>query len=838
MILIIAEKPDLAKAIALAIPGDGVEKDGCIYKNGYTITWLFGHMLTLQEPEDYDEKYAEWSIALLPIYFPNWKNKIDTTEFRPGLTKVPKTNFIGKLMGDAEYVIHAGDPDEEGQLLVDELIRWFNYKGTVKRLDTGNTTTPALIKALGKMTDNKLHENAGWSAYARSVADLMVGVNMSRLFTCANNGVRLTVGRVQTPTLGMVVNRDALIESHAIVKYFEVMAALGIQGKQINTKFFPNKEDSNLTDGRILSRDYAEGKRRLIDSQSYSNISIEKKKEEKEPPLPFNLVKLQSYCSSKYKLSPSDTLAITQSLREKYKAITYNRSDCQYLSEDHFKEAPSTLATVTKNIAFSPKELDSRIKSKCFNEANLTAHFAIIPTDNAVNINALSENEKNVYLAICKYYLAQFLPKAIKEKTTLTINLNNGEKLQATSTQVLYKGYLSIFKDGDDEEDGSDEESELSQFPVGTYSGKVESTEIVEKETKPPARYTKASLNEDMTRIAKYVDDPRIKKLLLDKDKGKKGENGSIGTSATRSSIIDNLVKRGFLEEKGNNIISTPLGRELYRILPDEIKKVDMTAEWWVTQEDIRAGQKSPAALTEDVYETIKNIIKNINNYPQINRSAIPAGNGNGGAPATVVGKCPRCGSDVVEGKNGYGCSAYKNGCKFVIWKESQKGLLCKTKISVKQATSLLKGETITVKTLYSEAKDSTFPGCLKLNDSEKSERGARLDIVSNEVVNTNSLGKCPRCGGNIVETNMKYECTGKDSDGCKFAIWKKQNASLFKNIVLTPAQVKTLLAGLPLEVSNLYSESKKKNFPGIINLDDSKKSDYGPSLAMSFKKK
>ena len=726
MILVIAEKPVLGKAIADALPGTATMKNGCIYKDDYIVTWVFGHMLSLKEPEDYDIGYKSWNINSLPIFFKDWQVKIgkDGNLNKGQISKSQRVNQIGSLLKQADEVIHAGDPDDEGQLLIDELLRWFNYKGIVKRLDTANTTLVAMKKALLHMTDNKPHEPYGWSAYARSVADLMVGINMSRLFSCKNQTL-LTIGRVQTPTLGLVVNRDLAIEGHHKQKYYTIGCDINFNNDTVQADFIPAKTDSNLVDGHILSKEYAEQICNRLKGQVLKNINITKKIVYEAPPLPFNLVKLQTYCSGKFGYSPQQVLDITQSLRENHKAITYNRSDCQYLSEEHYKEAPVTMKAVIMNIRYKPKSLDMNLKSKCFDSSKISAHFAIIPTNQKVNLDKLSEAEKNVYLAICKYYIAQFMPKAKKEQTNLSIELGNGEAIKAVSTVIIEQGYRSIFNEAE-----KDKASNLSKIPEGIYSGKITDTDIAEKETKPPSRYTKASLNEDMTCISKYVKDPKIKQLLLSKDEGKEGERGSIGTSATRSGIIESLVKRGFLREDGKKVISTALGRELYRILPDEIKKADMTAEWWAIQEEIQNGTANYNKLIDSVYDTIKHIVANVDNYPVVNSSII-AIKKKGGA---VIGKCPRCGGDIVETKTGFCCSNWKEptNCKFNIWKKSKSPLFAKTTFTAATVKKLLSGQSVKMKKLVSKT-GKEFEAEVKMKDDPSSQYGPSFDLIFNK---------------------------------------------------------------------------------------------------------
>lgn len=786
MILVIAEKPSLGRDIADALPGScNASSNRFIEKGNYIVTWVFGHMLSLKDPEDYNESYKKWTLNSLPIYFENWEQKIGDDSARDSRfeSKRDRVKLIGELLDRSESVIHAGDPDEEGQLLIDELLRWFNYQKPVKRLYTGDTTRNGLIKAFHKMTDNKDSLNDGWSAYARSVADLMVGVNMSRFFTCSNSGVLLTVGRVQTPTLGLVVARDMQIEGHSKTIYYDIYCDIDINTpdgiKRVRAKYTRRSKKKEETTEVITNKNDALDILQKLLNRELDNIEISSKRVKEDPPLPFNLVKLQSYCSSHFGYNPKDVMDITQALREKHKAITYNRSDCQYLSEEHFKEAPKTMAQVIENISFRPSALDMTIHSKCFNDKNITAHFAIIPTDNKVNLEKLTERERNVYLAICKYYMAQFLPKADKIKTKLTAVIDKEYQLTAYSTKIISPGYLSIFKDIK-----KDEPTILSTIADGTYTGTTADGDIEEKETKPPSRYTKATLNEDMTRIAKYVTDPEIKKLLELKDKDKKGENGSIGTSATRSSIIDGLIAKGYLAEQGKKLISTPLGRELYRILPDEIKKADMTAKWWVIQEDIRSGEKPCSALAENVLSTITDIIGK--EYPKIDQAI--ASKTVTSKFHKVLGECPLCGGNVIEGIRGFGCANSRPpmSCKFIIWKNTEKGLFKNVTITEAMVKKWLAGKEVKVSKLISNSGNS-FSANMKMQIDKDAQYPVQFVFGEKTV-----LGQCPKCGGNITESMKAFSC----DKNCGYVIWKKSDRGMFRSTTITATMVKKWLKG------------------------------------------
>ncbi|MCQ2565658.1 MAG: DNA topoisomerase [Clostridia bacterium] len=880
MKLIIAEKPMLARAISAAIPGNAVHRDGYEIKGDYAIVAAFGHLLTLKEPEDYDAaRYGKWSLDALPIYFENWGKK-------PGNGKSERLNLIGSLLKDAECVIHAGDPDDEGQYLIDEILQWFNYKGPVWRLATGDTTEGALQKALASMKDNSEFVNSGWSAHARSVADIMVGFNFSRYFSLKNSHVKmLTVGRVQTPTLGLVVTRDLLIENHEKQCYYIVRGKLAVDGHSITAKYEPAKDDPNLDEGRITDKDYADEIVQSLDGRTFDNIKVTSKAITEQPPLPFNLVKLQTYCSNKFGYDPSKTLEITQRLRDNHNAITYNRSDCQYLSEEQYKESPATIRQLMENLkddsagsVFARMPVDTSLHGKAFNDKNITAHTAIIPQRRKLDLKKLSEEERNVYLAIAKYFIAQFLPAAEKERTTLEAALEEGGCLKANSTKVLKAGFMQLIKpekkkDADSEED---EESELSSVESGTYEGVCTGAEAEEKETKAPPRYTKASLNEDMTRIAKYVTDPKAKKLLMAKDKDKKGENGSIGTSATRSSIIDNLEARGFIESKGKQIQSTQLGRELYRILPDELKKPDMTGLWWAVQESIQEGQVPWTALTDSVLDMIKKVVKT--DYPKVDAYHVPESMRRG---KLLLGQCPRCGSDIVEGANAFGCGGYKNGCRFVIWKTAKSGMMSKTEITADMVHDWLScpwidetkadresGElkptgrkrssaAVYIKKCYSENKKKNYPGKVYLaDDGPSSEYGASFGLE--EIVNEppKPLGKCPRCGRDVIEGKNGYGCTGY-TEGCRFVIWKKAKSGMMSKTKVTRGVVRNLLKspwideirpgedGTPqptgrkrtekcVHVKKLYSPAKDKIYTGDVFLsDEGPASQYGASFGL-----
>ncbi len=688
-ILIIAEKPALGAAIADALPGEAVKAGGTIQKGNYTVIWAFGHLLTLKNPEEYDAKYKEWSISHLPIYFPKWQMKIK----KGGKERVAQ---IGELLKTADLVIHAGDTDEEGQLLIDELLRWHGYQGEVKRLDTANTSLSAMKKALASLKENKPEEQNGWSAYGREVGDIIFGYNLTRYYSVLNKSrTPLSVGRVQTPTLGLLVQRDELIERHKKQKYYELYLDVFLEGERITAKFIPEAEAPYLTEGKVLERSSLETLQ-----ETYSKISeipgikVEKEIVSAAPPLPFNLMKLSSYCAKKWGMNPDEVMKVTQSLRDNYNAITYNRSDCQYLSEEHFREAPEVLKACMGNLGLSGEGIDCSKKSRCFNDANITAHFAIIPTTSIFDISKLSEKERNVYQAISKYYMIQFMASAKKERTTLLLNHPAGGVFAAAGIKLIEPGYRRLFA-GEDMAEEKKEESPLCGIKQGVYAGKAQVYTIKEKETTPPGRYTQDSLFADMGCIAKYVKDPEIKKILLEKDKEKKGENGSIGTVATRAMIIKRLLDVGYAEERTDKkkpyLVSTKKGRAFYHMLPENIKGADITAKWWLIQEEIKAGKASPETLAESVLGEVQKVIAS----------------GEGLLPEELVEsagmeicKCPKCKGSMLEGKFGVYC---KEKCGFFIGKAFGK------KLTKEQIVFLCSGKRVLLSGLKKKDGSGTY---------------------------------------------------------------------------------------------------------------------------------
>lgn len=682
--LIIAEKPELGRAIAAAIDGPNNEVRGVIQKQNVIITWAYGHLLRLCEPDEYDPKYKRWNKEDLPICFENWK-------LVPDGNKKDRVEQIMALMEQCDQIIHAGDPDDEGQFLIDEILTYANNTKPVKRVYINDNTPANIKKAFHELIDNDEKLLAvGRSAYARAVADYVVGINYSRLFSLLLHRKGMSVGRVQSPTLGLIVTRDEQIDQHVKQKYYELHVSGDVKDPATVIPFQLKPKSDLLEDGKhILHRDVLEEISEELKQKPSRKVKVDEKEMEVKPPLPFNLAKLQAHMNSKFGFDLSKTDQITQTLRDKYQAITYNRSDSQYLKEEHFTEAPKVLPHVMAKLD-EKYPVDYKIHSECFNDKFVTAHHAIIPTLSNFNIQALLPDERKVYEEIARYYIMQFLPPIKKRQVSAVIKTSHGD-LKATSTFVLDEGYKKYFGTVKEENEGEEDPSKFD-LPKGTYPVVLQDPTVMEKETNPPKRYTQATLIRDMTSIAKYVQDKEIKEILKKKDKDKKGENGSIGTSATRSTIVETLIKRQYVEMKGKNIVSTQLGKDFYHLLPDEIKKPDLTAKWWVIQEDIKEGKADVKTLVDSVLEAFVPHLKK--DYSHIRVSGeVPIDD-----DRPAIGVCPVCGNKIVENSKGFGCVNYRNGCKYALWKEDRFFQSIQKEISKPMAEKLLKDNYCLVK--------------------------------------------------------------------------------------------------------------------------------------------
>ncbi len=574
MRLFIAEKPSLARAIAEVLPKPHRRGNGYIQCGQQDIvTWCVGHLLEQAQPDRYHEKYARWSLADLPIIPEKW-------QLMPRAEVRKQLDTIGQLLTDADEVVHAGDPDREGQLLVDEVLDYLELaadkRKNVKRCLINDLNPQAVTRAISNLRSNKEFAPLCISALARARADWLYGINMTRAYTlfgrqAGYDGV-LSVGRVQTPVLGLVVRRDEEIEHFVAKDFFEVKAQILAEEHRFTATWIPSEACENWQDeeGRLLNKSLAEHVIARIENQPARVTSYQDKTENEVAPLPFSLSSLQIEAARRFNLGAQQVLDICQKLYETHKLITYPRSDCRYLPEEHFAGRHAVIDALQSHLPAMtplPDELDLNRRNRCWDDKKVDAHHAIIPTAKRTAVK-LSEQEQQVYALISRHYLMQFAAEAQYRKCTIELDIVGG-KFVAKARFLASAGWRVLLgaKERDEENDGM-------PLPVVAKGDQLlcEGGEVIEKKTQPPRHFTDATLLSAMTGIARFVQDKALKKVLRETD--------GLGTEATRAGIIELLFKRGFLEKRGRFIHSTIVGRGLIHSLPQPSAAPDMTAHW------------------------------------------------------------------------------------------------------------------------------------------------------------------------------------------------------------------------------------------------------------------
>jgi DNA topoisomerase-3 len=602
MILYIAEKPSLGRAIAQAFSGQQQKRDGYIeLANGDCVTWCIGHLLEQAEPDKYDPVYAKWSLQHLPIVPTKW-------QLVPKKNTQKQLTVVKRLLKTATQVINAGDPDREGQLLVDEVITYCGVKQAIienaGRLLINDLNTSAVQKALQNIRANKDFVGLSTSALARSRADWLYGLNLTRAYTLLGqrggySGV-LSVGRVQTPVLGLVVRRDQEIGNFVSKPFFEVIATLETASKvTFNAKWQPSEacEPYQDEEGRVLSRKLAQTVVNKTQGQKALVTDYKAQTKQSPPPLPYSLSALQIDGSKRFNLSPKAVLDICQSLYEKHQLITYPRSDSRYLPKEHFSQARAVLNAIKNNVpsyAGAVEKANPALKSKAWDDSKVDAHHAIIPTTRTRAVASLTADEAKIYQLIATQYLMQFYGPHKYQEQVAKIDIAGGAFIAKGKT-TLELGWLALAK--------SDNNKAEVILPTLTKGEVLQCTDsqLIEKQTSPPKHFTDATLLAAMTGIARYVQDSEIKKILKDTD--------GLGTEATRASIIDLLFKRQFMQKVGKEIHATDTGKALINALPSQTTHPDMTAIWEANLDKISQRKMRYEAFMLPLTESITQLI-------------------------------------------------------------------------------------------------------------------------------------------------------------------------------------------------------------------------------------
>ena len=684
MIVCIAEKPSVAKDIA-RILGATSAHNGYMEGNGYQVTWTFGHLCTLKEPNDYTDLWKHWSLSALPMIPPRFGIKLIDDD---GIKR--QFAVIEKLMQSADSIVNCGDAGQEGELIQRWVMQKAGAKCPVKRLWISSMTDEAIREGFNKLKDQSEYQPLYIAGLSRAIGDWLLGMNATRLYTLkyGQNRQVLSIGRVQTPTLALIVNRQKEIDSFEPEPYW-VLATV-----YRDTTF-------TATKGKFTTKEEGEAAFSTIADKPFTVTAVQKKNGTEAPPRLFDLTSLQVECNRKFSYSAETTLKIIQGLYER-KLTTYPRVDTQYLSDDIYPKCPSILSGISKQYGplMQPLMGKKLTKSKrVFDTSKVTDHHAIIPT--GVPATSLTDLERNVYDLIARRFIAVFYPDCKFSTTTVLGNVEDIE-FKVSGKEILSPGWRAVYAQStsqtatptpnatseDDDHNKGDEERTLPTFVKGE-SGPHTPT-LSEKWTTPPKYYTEATLLRAMETAGKLVEDETLRAALK--------ENG-IGRPSSRAGIIETLFKRHYIRRERKNLVATATGIELIDIIHEELlKSCELTGIWEKRLRDIEHKKDDAAdfinGLKQQVTEIVNDVLRdNTNRRVTIltdedlkkkkkttkkKTTTAKADNKKADAPQptppdstsaddSIIGTtCPICGKGtIIKGKTAYGCSNWRNGCTY-----------------------------------------------------------------------------------------------------------------------------------------------------------------------------
>lgn len=671
MIVCIAEKPSVAKDIA-RILGATSAHNGYMEGNGYQVTWTFGHLCTLKEPNDYTDLWKHWSLSALPMIPPRFGIKLIDDD---GIKR--QFAVIEKLMQSADSIVNCGDAGQEGELIQRWVMQKAGAKCPVKRLWISSMTDEAIKEGFSQLKDQSEYQPLYIAGLSRAIGDWLLGMNATRLYTLkyGQNRQVLSIGRVQTPTLALIVNRQKEIDSFEPEPYW-VLATV-----YRDTTF-------TATKGKFTTKEEGEAAFSTIADKPFTVTAVQKKNGTEAPPRLFDLTSLQVECNRKFSYSAETTLKIIQGLYER-KLTTYPRVDTQYLSDDIYPKCPSILSGISKQYGplMQPLMGKKLTKSKrVFDTSKVTDHHAIIPT--GVPATSLTDLERNVYDLIARRFIAVFYPDCKFSTTTVLGNVEDIE-FKVSGKEILSPGWRAVYAQPtsqtatptanatseDDDHNKGDEERTLPTFVKGE-SGPHTPT-LSEKWTTPPKYYTEATLLRAMETAGKFVEDETLRAALK--------ENG-IGRPSSRAGIIETLFKRHYIRRERKNLVATATGIELIDIIHEELlKSCELTGIWEKRLRDIEHKKDDAAdfinGLKQQVTEIVNDVLRdNTNRRVTIltdedlkkkkkttKKKTTTAKADNKKADDSIIGTtCPICGKGtIIKGKTAYGCSNWRNGCTY-----------------------------------------------------------------------------------------------------------------------------------------------------------------------------
>ncbi|HEY6141891.1 MAG TPA: DNA topoisomerase 3 [Flavobacterium sp.] len=739
----IAEKPSVAREIA-SVLGANTKHDGYFEGNGYQVTYTFGHLCTLKEPNDYKPYWKSWDLNNLPMLPEKFETKVVANS---GIQK--QFNIVKRLFDKAELVINCGDAGQEGELIQRWVMNEAQYKGEVKRLWISSLTTETIKEGFENLKPSTNYDNLYYAGFSRAIGDWLLGMNATRLYTVKHGGYKqvLSIGRVQTPTLAMVVDRFKEIENFKPQPYWELQTLYRETLFSYEEGRFLKEEDGMLLANKVKESDF-------------EIVSIDKKDGNEFAPKLFDLTGLQVYCNTKFGFSADETLKIAQTLYEQ-KVITYPRVDTTFLPNDIYPKVQGIFEKLTNYAELTKPLLGKKIKksAKIFNDKKVTDHHAIIPTGMQSN---LQYNQQLVYDIITKRFIASFYEDCLVANTTV-IGKAAEVSFKTTGKVILKKGWRIVFEDPNAKEKEADL---LPNFIVGEKGPHEPS--FLQKETKPPNQFTEATLLRAMETAGKQVDDEDLRELMK--------ENG-IGRPSTRANIIETLFKRQYIVRNKKQVLPTPTGILLIdTIQNDLLKSAELTGSWEKQLKDIEKGTFTAGAFISNMKRMVDELVyevrsetrrANISHTENIQKQEVKTEQKKTAGIASEL--CPKCKKgNLLKGKSAYGCANYKAGCDFVL-----PYIFADKKISENQYLRLLqKGSTVNLKDFKTDT--GIVEGLLRFDDDFKLVLEPKKNTApAPPTANTTSADTltCPKCEkGTVLKGKTAYGCSDYKL-GCDFKV-------------------------------------------------------------------
>ncbi len=695
MKLVIAEKPSVARDIA-SVLGASQKRNGYLEGNGYQVTWCIGHLVQLANPEEYDETLRRWKMDTLPIM---------PAEFRYEIVASTKSQFqiVKQLISHSEEIICATDAGREGQLIFEYVLRLSKppENCVIRRLWISSMTDDAIRDGFASLKDNNQYQRLYQSARCRSEADWLVGINFTRLFTI-RYGTKLTVGRVQTPTLALIVERQQAIENFQAAPYFQLYGHFG------SIRALWHRGSIN----RLEQKEEALKLQKELTGMDGTVTKLDTSRKNEDRPLLFDLTELQREANRRFGYTAQETLSIAQSLYEKHKLITYPRTDSRYLTTDMKPLIPQLLKKIAsvypesvpfiQQIASKKLPLDKRI----INDAKVSDHHAIIVTNNIHQYQPqkLTQRENNVLKLIMIRMIVALSGKKVFDETKLEITLDNQKDLfKATGRIIIDEGWTLVertlsAKPAAVQEDAKAEYKEEKEDDQQILTGialnqrvHLDKIDIQEKKTTPPKPYTEATLLTAMEKASREIDDKSLKESM----KGK-----GLGTPATRAGIIEKLITVGYVERRKKNLYPTQQGIMFIQLVPESIRQVEMTAQWELELQEICDGKGNPEQFMQEIRQYVTQTVAENSSMEQVQAVSRK------GTLRRVVGKCPKCGQNVIESDKSFYCDGFRmeHKCNFSLWKNNKYLQARGVTLTADMAEQLLSAGKVQVNNLTSKA--------------------------------------------------------------------------------------------------------------------------------------